>query len=224
MAETNTKKELLTKILFIIGIIFLVFIFAFALVKLVPKVFSGIASVGQFITSSFISKEIKITANDTSLNSGDKFILKWKYEPNKDGDYNISYECEENLVIQISSNKGPQTLLCGTQYNLKDIESAELTATLKKLNAFADLPIKIEYVDSDTKSILASGEIKLSVKNETENASNAVIIAEPIIDNSTTDTSADSDSTKNTFVQNVFIGNVTFLIFESSKLKLKTTH
>jgi len=195
MPEKNTKKELITKILFIIGIIVLIFIFAFALIKFVPKVFSGLAAVGQFITSPFISKDIKITSNKTSLTSGDKFILNWKYAPKKDGDYNISYDCQENLTIQITSNKGAQTLLCGSQYNLKDIESAELTATLKKENTFVDLPVKIQYIDSENKSILASGEIKLSVKNETEDSSNTVITAEPVVDN-TADTSTDSNSTK----------------------------
>lgn len=198
MPERNTKKELITKVLFIIGIVILIFIFAFALIKFIPKVFSGFASVGQFVASPFTSNSIKISSSNSSLNSGDKFILSWKYSPKKDGDYNISYNCQENLTVQITSNNGPKTLLCGASYNVKDITSAELTATLKKQNTFVDLPIKIEYIDSETKSVLASDEIKLSVKNETENANNTVIVAEPVVDNSTTDDETDTDSTETT--------------------------
>lgn len=198
MAETNTKKELITKILFIIGIIVLIFIFAFALIKFVPKVFSGFASVGQFIASPFSSNTIKISSNNTNLTSGNKFILSWKYSPKKDGDYNFSYDCQEDLTIQIISDKGPKNLLCNTPYNLRGAKSAELVASLKKQNTFIDLPVKIQYIDSDNKSVIASGEIKLSLKNETENASNTVIVAEPVIDNTATDTSTDSNSTKTT--------------------------
>jgi hypothetical protein len=180
MVETNTKKELFTKILFIIGIIVLIFIFAYALIKIVPKMFSGLASVGQFVTSPFTSKTIKISSSDTSLNSGDKFILSWEYNPKKTGDYNISYDCQENLSIQIVSDKGPKSLLCNTKYNLQAAGSAELVASLKKQNIFVDLPIKIEYIDSENKSVIASGEIKLNVKNETLNASNTVIVSDPI--------------------------------------------
>jgi len=198
MDKKNTKKELFTKVLFVLGIVILIFIFAITLIKLVPKMFSGFASVGQFVTSSFSSNSIKISSNNTSLDSGEKFILNWKYEPKKDGNYNISYACQENLSIQITSNNGPKTLLCGTQYNIKDITSAELTAKLKKQNTFADFPVKIEYVDSENKSILASGEINLSVKNETENASNTIVVAEPVIDNTVIDSVNESGSTKTT--------------------------
>jgi len=197
MPEKNPKKELITKVLFVIGTVILVFIFAFALIKFVPKMFSGLASVGQFFGSSFSSNSIKISSSNTSPDSGDKFILSWKYEPKKNGDYNISYVCQENLSIQITSSNGSKTLLCGASYNIKDINSAELSATLKKQNTFVDLPIKIEYTDSETKSVLASGEIKLSVKNETENANNTVIVAEPVVDN-TINTSTDTNSTKTT--------------------------
>ena len=196
MPEKNQKKELITKVLFIIGTVILMFIFAFALIKFIPKMFSGFASVGQFIASPFASNSIKISSSNSSLNSGDKFILSWKYTPKKDGDYNISYACQENLTIQIVSNKGPQTLLCDTKYNLKSANSAELVASLKKQNTFIDLPIKIEYIDSENKSVLASNEIKVSVKNETTNSSNTVIIAEPVIDNTTDTSTDDSVSTK----------------------------
>jgi len=206
MAETHTKKELITKVLFVIGVVILIFIFAYALFKFIPKVFSGFAAVGEFISSPFVSNSIKVSSSNTSLNSSDKFILSWKYEPKKDGDYNISYDCQQNLTIQISSENGPKTLLCNTKYNLKNAGSAELTATLKNQNTFVDLPVTIEYIDSDNKSVIASGSINLSVKNETTNASNTIIVSEPVSDTSTVDSNttntSTSNSTNNTAVKN----------------------
>jgi hypothetical protein len=184
MTETNTKKGLITKILFIIGIIVLVLIFAFAVIKIVPRIFTGLASVGQFIASPFSSNAIKVSSNDSELLSGEKFILSWKYTPKEDGNYNFLYDCQENLNLQIISKDGPKNLLCNTPYNLREVQTAELVAVLKKENVYVDFPVTIEYIDSESKNVLASGEIQLSVKNETEDDGNAIIVAEPVTDNS----------------------------------------
>lgn len=180
MAENNSKRALITKVLFLIGIIVLIFIFAFALIKFVPKIVSGFASVGQFIASPFTSKTIKISSNNTDLNSGEKFILSWKYENNKDGDFSVRFDCKENLMLQIITDKGPKNMLCNTPYNVKKSTSVEFIASLEKQNTFVKFPVTIEYIDSDNKDVLASGEIELSVTHESENAGEVVIISEPV--------------------------------------------
>lgn len=195
MNENNAKKALVTKILFLIGIIVIIFIFAFALIKFVPKVFSSFASVGQFITSPFNSKTIKISTDNKDINSGDKFILSWKYDINKDGDYKISYKCQSDLSLQIVSATGLKTLVCNNTYNLKQANSAQLIAKLKKQNTFADLPIKIDFINSEDNSILATGEIILGIKNESKNAGETIIISETLDDGSVTD---ENSSTSNT--------------------------
>jgi subtilase family serine protease len=204
MTETNTKKGFFIKILFIIGIIVLIFIFAYALFKIVPKVFSGFAAVGEFITSPLTSNSLKVSSNQTNLNSGDKFILNWKYTPKKAGDYNISYNCQEDLTLQINSIEGPKTLLCNTKYNLKNTNSAELTVNLKKQNIFVDLPIKIEYLDSDNKNVIASGSIDLNVKNETSNANNTIIVSESISNNTSNNTGAGNSNTNQVSTSNYY--------------------
>lgn len=226
MAENNTKKVLITKILFLIGIIVLIFIFAFALIKIVPKIFSGLASVGQFVTSPFNSKTIKLSTDDKEINSGDKFILSWKYDTNKDGDYKISYKCQQDLSLQIVSAEGLKTLVCNNTYNLKQSKSIQLIASLKKQNTFVDLPIKIDFISSEDDSVLASGEITLGIKNESKNAGETIIISETVNDNEIVDSNKNNSSTKQTInygpadlaISNAYALNDTSITFTVSNI------
>jgi len=190
MAEDNTKSGLLMKVLFLIGIIIIIFIFAFALIKFVPKLFSGFASVGQFVNSSLFSKSVKISSDNSELNSGDKFILSWKGGDDKNEDYFISYKCQENLNLQVATDNGLITLLCDKPLNLGKGTTVEAIATLKKLNTVADFIMTVESVDKATKKVLSSDEIELSFKNESVNeGAAATITAEPVEDKNITKTS-----------------------------------
>jgi uncharacterized cupredoxin-like copper-binding protein len=215
MAEDNAKSGLLMKVLFLIGIIIIIFIFAFALIKFVPKLFSGFASVGQFVSSSLFSKSLKISTDNSELNSGDKFILSWKGGDGENADYFISYKCQENLNLQVVTNNGLVTILCDKPLNLGKITTVEAIATLKKQNTFADFVIKIEAVNKTDKKVSSSDEISLNVKNESIVASgNATITAEPVEDKNITKTN-NTGSTGSTNSVSINYGPADLAIYDA---------
>jgi len=177
------SKNLIIKILFILGIIFLFFLFAFIVIKLAPRVFTGIANVSQTVISPFKKDSISLESSDKEVASGQKFFLSWNYRGEQDGYYALSYSCTENLNLQILSGNSFKNLLCNVQNNLENTEKAELVANLNKKNTIAELPIKIEYVDKFNKNIIASREITVSIKNESgfNSNNNTTISAEPVI-------------------------------------------
>lgn len=171
-------KNIFTKALFILGILIVVFILAFAVVKILPKVFSGFANVGSAIKSPFQDKTIDLTVNNDDLKSGETTAVFWDYEIPEDGSYEIRYNCIDNLQVTATFTDGTKRLLCNTPYKISsDINSVEITPTLTKANTLVDLPLYIKFANESGK-VLADGNTKISVTNkkDAELASTATII------------------------------------------------
>lgn len=171
-------KNIFTKGLFILGILIVVVILAFAVVKILPKVFSGFASVGSAIKSPFQDKSIDLTVNNDDLKSGETTAVFWDYETPEDGSYELRYSCVDNLQVTANFSDGAERLLCNTPYKISfNINSVEVTPTLTKANSLVDLPLYIKFANESGK-VLADGNTKISVTNKKDDnlASSATII------------------------------------------------
>ncbi len=184
MAEnTNIFKSIFTKALFILGIIIIVIILAFAVIKIMPKVFSGFASVAKIIKSPFVDKTISIEASDDTLKSGDTTVLAWEYNPTTKGSYVLSYACVSNVQISMATTNGAQRLICNTPYTFPDnIQAVEITSNITRENLEVDIPFSIEFISSEDES-LADGSVDINVSNKKGDslASSGTIISTPII-------------------------------------------
>jgi hypothetical protein len=175
MENKLSIKEIIIKTLFIIGVIIIISVLAFAVIRIVPQMFSGIASVGNAITSPFTNKNIKILANDSEINSNETVLLSWDHTSDETGLYSLKYSCVENVSIKILNERGTRNILCNTNFNLADEKEAELVMILDKENTFVDVPIEINFVNSETDSIDASGKITISMKNDSRLSNNGDI-------------------------------------------------
>ena len=184
MAEnTNIFKSIFTKALFILGIIIIVVILAFAVIKIIPKVFSGFASVAKIIKSPFVDKSISIEASDDALKSGDTTVLAWEYNPTTKGSYVLSYACVSNVQISMATTNGAQRLICNTPYTFPDnIQAVEITPTITRENLEIDIPFSIEFITSEDESVAdGSADINVSNKKGDSLASSGTIVSTPII-------------------------------------------
>ncbi len=165
--NTNVFKNIFTKALFILGIIIIVVILAFAVIKIMPKVFSGFASVGKIIKSPFVDKTINISsANNDDLKSGQTTVLAWEYEPTENGAYVLKYSCVSNVQLSMATTNGLQKLICNTPYTFNDdIQAVEVTPTLTKENTEVNIPFFIEFINDEDDSV-ADGDLKLFVTNK----------------------------------------------------------
>ena len=162
------------------GILIVVIILAFAVVKILPKVFSGFANVGSAIKSPFQDKTIDLTVNNNDLKSGETTAVFWDYETADEGSYEIRYSCVDNLQVSadFADSEGSKRIICNTSYKVpSNINSLEITPTLTKTNVLIDLPLYIKYTDESGK-VLADGNTKISVTNRKDAnlASTATII------------------------------------------------
>jgi uncharacterized membrane protein YgcG len=194
-------KSIILRVLFIIAIIVIIIILAFAVIRFVPAMFSSFASVGKSVTSPFKSNEVLVEANETNLQDGDAFSVSWNYDTDTAGAFNLSYPCIADLKLNVINNDGVSRLLCNTQYPVNPNNNVvQLETQLEEEGVFADLPIKISFVDASNRNVEATGEVVVTVSNSDTpvgtNSGTATIVGEPINDDDSNDDS-DSDSGSN---------------------------
>lgn len=199
-----TGRSLIGKILFVIGVIIILIVLAFLIIRFVPKIFGGLANVGSSLGGVFGNKEIVINTSDSSLQDGDKFTINWNHKSDKPGSYNITYDCIDTLSLDIITNSGTKRLICNNVFTLgPNVSNASLVIHLTTKDSFADVPIKISFTENGDSSPVASGETIVTVQNGNPSGdlSSATIESEPV---SNTDSPAvenldgeDTDSSNN---------------------------
>lgn len=163
MTENKSKiKPLITKSLFIIMILVVIVLLAFAVIRFIPFLFSSFASVGNAIRSPFQS-EVEVSISEQDLQTGDNFRIYWQYDDATNGTYSLSFDCAPNLRVFVSNDNRTE-LNCNRSYPLSSNDSfIDLEAILEKENSYIESAIVISYEDSENSS---TGEADFSVTNE----------------------------------------------------------
>jgi len=180
-------KDIVLKVLFILVIVAVIILLAFAVIRFIPLVFSGFVSAGKLVTSPFSNNSLEVSVNDSQLSSGDQFQVSWKHTPKTEGFYDVRYACSESLSLYILDNNQRKTLLCNTPYTLdSDTKSVTFEVDLDKDNVLVDLPIEISFVDNITRKIEKTEQVIISVSNESSDrgagnlTANTTIVSEPV--------------------------------------------
>ncbi len=162
----DATKNIVLRVLFIVAIIAVILILAFAIIKFIPMVFSGFASVGNLISSPFRGKEVAVSVNDPSLVDGDKFQLSWEYKTDKKGTFYLSYKCVDSLKITATEQNGQKTVLCNTHYPLpQNVNIAELGINYTKADSFVDVPLEVSFIDNSDNTVIAKGQATVTVQD-----------------------------------------------------------
>jgi hypothetical protein len=177
--SNTTTKSILGKILFVVGIIIILIVLASLIIRFVPKIFGGLANIGSSIENILGKNEISVTTSDVSLTNEERFVVSWESNINKTGLYSISHDCIDNVTLDIETTVGTRRMICGDSFTLGPNEgSVTLIANLNKENAFADIPVSINFIDENNKEI-ASGTVVVTIQNGDPNAGTA-ISAQPV--------------------------------------------
>lgn len=197
MSDTTTKS-FIGKILFVLGIIVILIILASLIIRFVPKIFGGLANIGSSIGSILSKEEINVTSSDISLTNGERFVVSWSSNIKKTGLYNISHTCVDGVTIDIETLNGTRRLICGDYFTLGQSEgSVTLIASLKKENAFQDIPVSISFIQGE--KVLASNNVVVTIQNGDPNSGTG-ISASPVeqIENTPATTPAVKPTTQTT--------------------------
>lgn len=169
-AEKSGNKSFVSKILFIIGIIIILILLAWAVINFIPMVFSSLAnvssSIGKKVTSS--SDEITVLANDNDLNTGERFSIYWRFTPKEAGLYSLSYDCINGVNFDIHVARDTKRLICNLPITLpKDTVNVDLTVYNTNVDSFVDVPIKVHFTsESDITDPSSTGQTVITVRNE----------------------------------------------------------
>lgn len=212
-------KSLISKILFVIGIIIILIILAWAIIHFVPAIFNGLANVGSSIGNVFQNKNkaIEVTVNDNELINGEEFNVQWKLKKTdtEQGRYSITYSCVENLSFEIKiEGDTTKKLICNTPFTIKEgVYNANIKTIYTKENSFEDVDLIVYFTEEGESDYKYAGKTTLTVKNSSDNndvpetaensegdLSASELTGEPVVESqeTTPTTSGQSTQTKKT--------------------------
>jgi len=164
------KRNILIKALFVIGVIAIVIMVVFGLLKVIPKIVSSLASAGSAIGNNTFSQEsLNINTSRNELNSGDTFSLSFEHinPSDNEGLYALTYECEESTSFQVvGANGAQQTLLCRKPFTLSSEPiSLEMIGTLSERNSIRDATLVVSFTPNDERTPTVRGEKIVTIQN-----------------------------------------------------------
>ncbi len=163
MEKNRSIRDLIVKSLFIIGIVIVVLILAFSIVRIVPRVFSSFANVGDSVRSPFSRNTLQLEVEKDRVNSGELILISWRYEPIEDGVYEIDFSCTDYLDLELGTSEGNKILECDTIYKLgSSARTISLLPTITRENILADFDFNVKFVNNSG-NVLTRDTAKLAV-------------------------------------------------------------
>ena len=162
-------KDIIIRILFVLGIIIILVMLAIGIVKVVPKFFNSLANTGGVLSSLTNKEQIIVSTNTDELDSGKSFSVSWEHK-NKDegslGLYSISHNCVNDVKLKILGSSSSKTLICNTPFTIgPDPVSVNIEPILSRENTLRDLDIIVEFTERNTSIPKATGEKTLTLRN-----------------------------------------------------------
>lgn len=167
MAETSHTRSILSKVLFIGGIIIILVLLAWAIISFVPAIFSSLSGAGSYFKNlGKTGGDITVLTNDNDLATGDRFSAYWQFSPTEAGTYSITHECVNGASFDIHIGTETKRLICNTPLSLPaNTVNVELTAYNGNTNTFVDVPIKVYYTVTGENAPQYNGETTVTVRN-----------------------------------------------------------
>jgi len=177
--KTNSPIQTGIKIAIIIVIIIVLLLVSFAMIRLIPNIFSSVSNFKD--TLSFFGSKEKITlnVNKKAIMSEDTFVLSWKQQRgNGEGEHIFNFPCEdldENTRLQLTEADGDSLdVFCEEDISLGkagESDYRKITFTgFSEAEEDQNLKLSVSHI-SATSTTYASSTIPLTIKKSTINVS-----------------------------------------------------
>jgi hypothetical protein len=184
--QPSPLKTLLTKALFVIGIIFLIVVIGFALLFIVPRIVSGIGGAASALTSIFrgaAGDGIAVTTTASRVKTEEEFTISWDdVEATPTTSHAVSFSCVENTTVRIDGKRAQCEKNIDVSFAENDID-VEIENT--KVDSVAEVAFKIAAIES--------GEEKRSGKTVVAATNGAPSVFDDSSDDDTATDTTDSD-------------------------------
>ena len=157
----SLARSLATKLLFVVGVLVLLGLLAWAILKFVPKVVSGIAGVGGAVSGLFGGSALDVAVSPDTVRSGEPANVSWVYDDaDGSGVYSLSYNCKSDATLTLERDgSAKKTMACGTGYSLgQDAGFATVTPKLSAGSSLTDVDLRVAY-RQDSKDVAEGSQL-----------------------------------------------------------------
>lgn len=172
IAKIKQFHESSMKSLSIVGLIAVLAVISYGLVKATPAIIRGIASAAVSLSSVFIPAEKLTVASDTyTIASGGQFTLKWNLDTTSTtpvgGSYTISYPCMDGVHLEAAGHGSSDIVFCNTVFHfLNDNNSLTLSGFSTK-GATVNLPVTVYFTRNQESSPSTQATATITITGET---------------------------------------------------------
>ncbi len=177
--KTNPPIQTGIKIAIIIVIIIVLLLVSFAMIKLIPNIFSSISNFRNTLYFFGNKEKIVLTANKKVIMSEDTFVLSWKQQRgNGEGEHIFNFPCvdlDENTHLQLTEADGDSLdVFCEEDISLgKAGESDYRKITFTGYSeAEEDQILKLNVSHISATSTSASSTVLLTIKKDATKENN----------------------------------------------------
>ncbi len=171
--ETFSSKTKRAKAFIVIAFFAIIALIAWLSVQIVaytPNAFSSLASLAQGISqykeAIMDSESLPITSGLSTIESGKSATITWKKDE-RPGTYTFSYNCNDDVTVEIVSPEGMRAVSCDMRYSLGDTDSVTLVIDSKKAEAI-NLSYAISFMRDSDIGPIRIGEQTLAVTQAQE--------------------------------------------------------
>lgn len=160
------------KSLSIIGLIAILAVISFGLVKATPAIIRGIAAAAVSLSSVFIPAEKLVVASDTyTIASGDTFTLKWALETSSTapigGSYTISYPCIDGVHLEAVGRDSNDIIFCNTVFHFLNNDNSLALVGFSTKGATVNLPVSVYFTRNEESSPSTRANVTITITGET---------------------------------------------------------
>ncbi len=162
-------KDIAIRGLIILAVIALIVLGAWAIITIVPRAISSVASVGTSLTSLFKPKEsLSVSPSSETVQTGTPVELTWDHVSKSaaEGNYILSFPCVTGVTVKIrTASSGDQSIPCERSIGL----GTNMKVTLIPVSAsarFTDLPFSIVFVKKGETQAAFKADTSITIVNE----------------------------------------------------------
>ncbi len=183
------------KSLSIIGLIAILAVISFGLVKATPAIIRGIASAAVSLSSVFIPAEKLVVVSDTyTIASGDTFTLKWTLETSSaapiGGSYTVSYPCVDGVHLEAVGRGSNDIIFCNTVFHFLNNDNSLALIGHSTKGATVNLPVSVYFTRNGESSFSTRANATITITGETS----AEAVKPPVSPSTNTNTGATNNT------------------------------
>lgn len=172
IAKIKQIHESSMKSLSIIGLIAILAIISFGLVKTTPAIIRGIASAAVSLSSVFIPAEKLVASSDVyTIGSGDTFTLKWALETSSatpiGGSYTVSYPCIDGVHLEAVGRGSNDIIFCNTIFHFLNNDNSLALVGYSTKGATVNLPVSVYFTRNEESSPSTRANVTITITGET---------------------------------------------------------